>query len=105
MDENYLVTAFVGGKCVYIEYHDNLDGLNRRFRKGTEIVVMDMRGLSSATMQDKVNQWQRPVQCVETGMVFDSIRDCSEFYGVPYKSIWNAVRSGKAREGFHFRLM
>ena len=46
--------------------------------------------------------WERPVRCVETGQMFPTIKDCSDFLGISHKSIWNAVNSGRARHGLHF---
>lgn len=47
--------------------------------------------------------WERPVLCVETGQVFSSIRECCERLGLSHKSLWNAINSGNARNGLHFR--
>lgn len=51
----------------------------------------------------KVKFWERSVLCVETGQVFSNIKECSEHFGVSHKSIWNAVNSGRARHGLHFK--
>lgn len=45
----------------------------------------------------------RPVVCVETGERFDSIRECSNHYGIPYKAIWNSMVYGRPRNGLHFK--
>lgn len=44
----------------------------------------------------------RPVVCVETGERFNSIRECSDHFGIPYKAIWNSMEFGKPRRGLHF---
>lgn len=46
--------------------------------------------------------WERPVMCVETGQIFPSIKNCVEHLGLSHKSLWNAINSGKARNGLHF---
>lgn len=46
--------------------------------------------------------WTRPVKCVETGQVFSSIRACSAHFNLPHKAVWNALRSGSERNGYHF---
>lgn len=45
----------------------------------------------------------RPVVCVETGEKFNSIRECSNHFGIPYKAIWNSIVYGKPRQGLHFK--
>lgn len=44
----------------------------------------------------------RPVVCVETGERFESIRECSKHFGIPYKAIWNSMVYGNPRQGYHF---
>ena len=62
----------------------------------TETVVRNKK-------REKVNKfWERPVRCVETGQVFATIRKCSNHFKISYKSIWNAINSGRARHGLHF---
>lgn len=46
--------------------------------------------------------WERRVLCIETGEVFNSIRECCECLGISHKSLWNAINSGNARNGLHF---
>lgn len=46
--------------------------------------------------------WQRKIRCVETGIVYDSISDCSKALGISHKVLWNAINSGKPRFGYHF---
>ena len=45
----------------------------------------------------------RPVMCVETGERFNSIRECSEHFGIPYKAVWNSIVFGYPRKGYHFK--
>lgn len=46
--------------------------------------------------------WERPVQCLETGEIFPSIKECAKKYGISYKSLYNCIRSGNPRKGLHF---
>lgn len=59
-----------------------------------------------ATLQTTRNQqktpWNKWVRCVETGQLFPSVRECSNQLGLPYKSVWNAINNGFARDGMHF---
>lgn len=47
-------------------------------------------------------EWCKTVRCVETGELFPSIREAARKYGILYKSIFNAIRSGNPRKGLHF---
>lgn len=46
--------------------------------------------------------WERPVLCVETGQVFNSIRECSDMLGIPYMTITNCIKNKNATRGVHF---
>lgn len=53
--------------------------------------------------QSKIKKyWKQPIKCVETGEIFSSVRECSKHFKIPYKSLWNAINSGNARDGYHF---
>lgn len=65
-------------------------------------------------VQEKVNTteespktrdgWCRQILCVETGMIFRSVKECAKQFKISYKSIWNAAHSGRERQGFHFKF-
>ena len=46
--------------------------------------------------------WNKWIRCIETGQVFPTVRECSDQLGISYKSVWNALNSGNARDGYHF---
>lgn len=46
--------------------------------------------------------WKRTVLCVETGRVFNSVRECSEHIGLPYMTIVNCIKNKNATRGLHF---
>ena len=50
-------------------------------------------------------KWNKPIQCVETGTIYPTVRDCSIKNRIPYKSLWNAINSGNPRNGLHFRAV
>ena len=58
------------------------------------------------TLPEKVKQPKRPwnkwIRCIETDQLFPSVRACSNTLGLPYKSVWNALNNGFARNGMHF---
>lgn len=47
-------------------------------------------------------KWERRCKCVETGKVYQSVRDCSRDTGINYRAIINAIRCGSSRNGLHF---
>lgn len=48
--------------------------------------------------------WCRQILCVETGVIFRSVKECAKQFNISYKSIWNAANSGRERHGFHFKF-
>lgn len=47
--------------------------------------------------------WSKKIRCVETGMVFNSIRDCSNEMKIPYMTVYNCILNGnQSRNGFSF---
>lgn len=77
----------------------------KKSRKQRKKMVPDEQRETVAAKPKKTKPkkyWERPVLCVETGQVFGSIRECCEHLGLSHKSVWNAINSGKARNGLHF---
>lgn len=66
-------------------------------------VEVQENGSQSESPQTR-NGWCRQIICVETGMIFRSVIDCSKHFKISYKSIWNAAHSGRERHGFHFKF-
>ena len=56
----------------------------------------------SVQCQEPKLAWNKPVKCVETGEVFATIKECQKKMGLSYKSLYNALKSGNARDGLHF---
>lgn len=47
--------------------------------------------------------WSKKIRCIETGMVFNSIRDCSNEMKIPYMTVYNCILNGnQSRGGFSF---
>ena len=59
--------------------------------------------LSENAKQPK-RPWNKWIRCVETGQLFPSVKECSIQLGLPYKSVWNAINNGFARDGMHLTM-
>ena len=86
-----------------------LEALGRS--KGYEVETFSVERDSThevpkVTLPEKVKQPKRPwnkwIRCIETDQLFPSVRACSNTLGLPYKSVWNALSNGLARDGMHF---
>lgn len=66
-------------------------------RSGTEV-----EATSYVSPKKQKRPWNKWIRCVETGQVFPTVRECSDQLGISYKSVWNAINSGNARDGYHF---
>lgn len=55
--------------------------------------------------QKRVKNWKRTVLCIETGQVFNSVRDCSDHIGLPYTTIVNCIKNKNATRGLHFAIV
>lgn len=140
MNQRYLVSVVIAGKCVHSYFSSNLDDLVtiKALYKGCEISIFDMERLIALTASEiteelvksrlrwknslhpepvqpepvveeekpKVQKhpkcWKRTVLCVETGQIFDSVRECSEHIGLPYMTIVNCIKNKNATRGLHF---
>ena len=47
----------------------------------------------------------KPIKCIETKEIFNSIQEAANKYGVCHESIRVAVHNGKASCGLHFALI
>lgn len=48
---------------------------------------------------------KKPVRCLETGQVFDSVTECAEYIGRADGSLCKALRKGTACAGYHFEYV
>ena len=90
-----------------------MEALGRKKGYETETLIMSNAWLPTRKVNEvtvrpfmipKKNKrpWNKWIRCVETGQVFPTVRECSNQLGLPYKSVWNAINSGNARDGYHF---
>lgn len=53
-------------------------------------------------MCEKKSKWPRVVLCVDTGVYYASIRECSEKTGIPYGTLYKYVKNNRMFNGRHF---
>ena len=114
----YLVHFYKDGKVLEQEFCDTeeqvrvLQALARQKNYETEVFNMQRetkKGSPALIVTKKIDieteTWEKQVVCIETGEVFPSVRECSRCYGIIYKSLYNAIKSGNSRNGFHFAFV
>lgn len=140
MNQRFLVSVVVAGKCVHSYFTDNFEDLVtiKAMYRGCLIEIFDMKHLTILTrnevageimrsglrwkkslestpvepkpvieevktkMRKKLKYWKRRVLCVETGQIFDSVKECSTCVGLPYTTIVNCIKNKNATRGLHF---
>lgn len=53
-------------------------------------------------MGKKKSSWPRVVLCVETGVYYASVRECSNSVGIPYGTLYKYITNNKMINGKHF---
>ena len=53
-------------------------------------------------MGETKSKWPRVVLCVDTGVYYASIRECSEKTGIPYGTLYKYVKNNRMINGRHF---
>lgn len=53
-------------------------------------------------MSEKKSSWPRVVLCVDTGVYYASVRECSKKNGIPYGTLYKYITNNKMINGKHF---
>ena len=53
-------------------------------------------------MGERKSRWPRVVLCVDTGVYYASVRECSEKNGIPYGTLYKYITNNKMINGRHF---
>lgn len=53
-------------------------------------------------MNEKKSRWPRVVLCVNTGVYYASVRECSKRTGIPYGTLYKYITNNKMIHGKHF---
>jgi hypothetical protein len=87
-----------------------------RARKGKLLSVAQKEKLRIAHLGKKMSDSQKkkiqestktrkPVQCVETGTEYASVKDVMRAFNVPHASVYQAIHKGCRCKGYHFRFL
>ena len=120
---NYFVTFLKDGKVKEQHYCQTIDQVNtlravarsqnctlnyvkltHETNKRKDDVVLQKKDHTPEESPQTRDGWCRQILCVETGMIFRSVKECAKQFQISYKSVWNAANSGRERHGFHFRF-
>ena len=53
-------------------------------------------------MSEKKSRWPRVVLCVNTGVYYASVRECSKRIGIPYGTLYKYITKNKMIHGKHY---
>lgn len=53
-------------------------------------------------MNEKKSRWPRVVLCVNTGVYYASVRECSKSTGIPYGTLYKYITNNKIIHGKHY---
>ena len=110
--DDYLVSVVKDGKVVDLFFSANLSETDalRAIYRGCSIDAFKMPyrlGLSESQTLTMAGDrtLRRIVRCVETSVVYRSVRECASVLGIPVKSIYLSIGTGCAASGLHFEYI
>lgn len=115
---NKYITCYIkNGKVVaqyllsFLDEVKTLEAVGRAKGYETETFVIDLSekvetaetGIPpSEQFQKPKRPWNKWIKCVETGLVFPTIRECCNSMGIPYMTIYNCIKNKNSTRGYHF---
>lgn len=108
--DDYLVSVVNDGKVVDL-YFSNLEDIDtiRALHRGCDIETMRVGGTaqpkSNGDSRKKLHRQLHAVRCIETGVVYPSVKECSRETGIGVKSIYESIRRGIAAKGMNFEYL
>lgn len=114
-EDNYLISIVCKGKIVELYYsHDLCElGALKAMHKDCDVEVLKIKEPDipkpafkpTGKLTRNGKPWANRVQCVETGLVYDSVVECSKKTGIPIWSLYKSVHKGYMASGYHFSLL
>lgn len=118
MENNYLISVFVGGKCVDLFFSENLCELHvcRLLHRGCEIEVHDMRSFAEIP-KENVNACEKEMQvlvkkrfipeqvvCMETKQIYQSLDVCAQRIGESVSDLMYSISQLTDLGGYHYLM-
>lgn len=102
--ETYFGKEACYGKDVYHKNGNKLKNEVNNLAVGTR---SDSMRNSYKIRKSSLSKIGKPLECVETGFIFMSIEECSEYMGISRNAISRSANNPrvKTRDGYHFRFL
>lgn len=119
-ENNYMVVVTRGEKVIDLLYSHNLSDMQairlmHRVEHGHHDCQFEIVSLEGYVEREAVKSPPPPlsrngnppnrVKCIDTGYVYDSVKDCARIMKIPEKSIYQSIREGKIAYGHRFVMM
>lgn len=86
-----------------LEWVSRKENIEHAIRTGLRKQTEQTRIKQSLSKIGKLNPNHRRVICVETGMIFETVKEASNYLGFWKTAVSNALKSGGKSGGYHFK--
>ena len=86
-----------------LEWCTQKENNNHARRTGLVKITEETKRKISESKKGKLNPRHRRVICVESGMIFDTVKQASDFLGFHKTAVSNAILNNRKSGGFHFK--
>jgi hypothetical protein len=93
-DNNYCLRCWNEFTHLTPEDYENLDKLKTRLKRNNPVLSTALSKMLSTKEEMARPKWGKQVKCIDTGEVFDSLKDCCEKLSVNYCSLSRHCSNG-----------